>query len=202
MAPPPSTAERLAEWRQTVARVYLRGLTFGLPLIILIRVFGTWPPRLSPSLALLTAGWLLFVALQVFAPPRLQAVLMVVLVLLTGVAGISIFGLSLGPALAVASGILIAAATFGRRAGLFALASSVTGYLGLGALASRGWLPFLSPELTDPTRLENWLRLSAFFTIALGMLLVALTGLVDRLERAWHEAEAAAERERAEHQAP
>jgi signal transduction histidine kinase/CheY-like chemotaxis protein len=200
MSEAPSSVERLSAWRDGMARVYMRGLSFGMPLVILVWLVAHWPPRLDGPLVYLALVWAFFVVMQVVAPRRVQAVALVTMMSLAGIFGAAIFGLSPGPVLAAGSGVILAAATFGRRVGLALLALIFVGNLALGAVASTVGLPTLRADVTDPGQFANWLRLSLFFVVSLGMLLIALTQLFDRMEEAWRATAAAAERERVEHE--
>ena len=196
--PPASQLERLAAWRDGMARVYMQGLSVGMPVVLLIQAVANWPPSLTPPLVYLSAVWLAFIAMQAVAPRKAQVVALVVMMLAAGILGSTVLGLSPGPVLAAGSGVMLGAARFGRRVGLALLGVLFLSFLGVGSLASQGALPWLRTDVTDPARFSNWLRLGFFILVALGMLLVSLTQLFERMEEAWKATAAAADRERLE----
>ena len=190
------TIERLQAWREGIARLYLTGLVYGLPVVA-----GLWwlsRRYFGGPLAVLLFVWLIAVVLRVFATGRFQAMALVFVTLVAGMAGSLTFGLSSGPALSMGSGIILAAAVFGRRVGLTLLVLVSVGTVVVGALATGGALPHLDTDSTDPSNFSNWLRLAAFFFLSVGLLLQSVSGLFERMEEAWRATAAAAVRERAE----
>ena len=192
------TADRLAEWRVGVARLYLSGIALGIPVLI-----GAWvalrpPPRFDRALLYVVASWLVFSLGRLLTPERLLRPVVVAGLFLTGGAGLVVMGLSPGPFLALASAVIIGGVLFGRQPGLVLLASACGLVLGSGLLVNQGVLGPVSPQPLDATLLANWVRLGVFLALTAGLLLIVLTGLMGRMEEAWRATAAAVERERLE----
>ncbi|MBL8919266.1 MAG: response regulator [Myxococcaceae bacterium] len=196
MGTPDATLERLSEWRTAIARLYLTGVTTVMPIIIVAWVVSRRPVSIDGPVLYVTGAWVGFVLARVFAPPRLQAVLVVGLLFGIGVTGPSVLGLSPGPFLSGLTGAILAGTFFGRRVALGVLGAFGVVLLGYGVLASRNALPWIQTTPTDPFILANWIRLAAFTSLTTGLLIFVLTGLFERLVEAWRATAEAAERER------
>ncbi|MEW5743121.1 MAG: ATP-binding protein [Myxococcota bacterium] len=200
MKVPTASIDQLRAWRERVGQVYLTGISIGIPAIGAVWVVSRWPAPLDSALLVTLASWLGFLLLRRFASGRVQATALVALMLVTGAAASASFGLSAGPSLAMGSAVIVGAAVFGRKVGLGVLAGGVLVLLVMGALAASNGLSHVRLDATDPHRFSNWLRIAIFFTMNFGMLLVAVTGLIDQLEAAWRASEEAARRVRLEHE--
>ncbi|MCC7073607.1 MAG: response regulator [Deltaproteobacteria bacterium] len=194
---PAEARDRLHEWRYSIARIYLTGVSLIVPFVLLIMVAGP-PPRFNGPFWFVAITWGGFLAARFLAPPRVQAVIVVGLLMVAAAVGPLFLGLSPGPFLAGASGALLAAVVFGRRAALVMLAVLAVSLLGSGALISSGTLNLHNRAATDPLVVANWVRLTLFTGLNVGLLLVVVTELFERMAAAWRDTAEAAERERNE----
>ena len=194
----PSPKDRLAEWRAGVARLYLTGVTVGLPVVIVVWVALRPAPRLDSALVFVMAAWSAFTLVRFLAPQRWVAPLVVTMLFGAGVVGPFALGLTAGPFLSLMSAIIIGGVLFGRRIALGLLGVAASLVLGIGGLAVAGVLTRISLQATDPAIFANWARTTFFFTLTAGLLLFVLTGLMERMEEAWRATAEAAGRERLE----
>ena len=190
--------DKLDEWRNAISRVYLTGIIAFVPVLLLVWAALKPPPLLDSSFAFIVAVWLAFIALRLFAPPRPQSGLIVLVLLLTAVLGPHFLSLSPGPFLAGTTSVIMAAVTLGRRAGVAVLLVAALGLIVNGVLITTNAVPAVSLAATDPFVAANWARLTVFFSLNAGLLLFLLTGLFNRVEAAWRATAEAAEREAAE----
>ena len=192
------TASRLAQWREGVAKMYLTGISLGIPVLLAVWLTIRPPPLVDGPVVFIVVLWAGFVLVRLFAPLRMLAPLVVFLLIATGIIGPFVMGLAPGPFLSLMSGTIIGGAVFGRTVGLRLLAVGASAVLITGLLSAAGLVTTVSLRPTDPSVLANWLRMTIFFTLTAGLLLFVLTDLLSRMEEAWRAAEAAAERERLE----
>lgn len=192
--------DRLREWRHAVARIYLSGINAIVPFILAIMLVARPAPKLDASFYFVLVCWLAFMAARFLAPSRAQALIVVALLMGASAVGPWFLGLSPGPFLSGASGVLLVAAIYGRRPALVMIALLTLSLLLAGVLVSTGTVDVLNRSSTDPFLLSNWVRLTLFTALTVGLLLFVLTGLFERMEAAWQATAVAAERERLEHE--
>ncbi len=195
---PAEARDRLHEWRYSVARIYITGISLVVPVVLVVMLVARPPPRVDASFLFVCACWAAFLGARFLAPPRAQALIIVGLLMATGAVGPLFLGLSPGPFLSGASGALLAAVVFGRRAALAMLVVLAASQLGAGLLIARGAVDLHNRTATDPMMFSNWVRLALFAGLNVGLLLLVVTGLFERMDAAWRDTADAAERERHE----
>ncbi|NUO49202.1 MAG: hypothetical protein HOV80_10140 [Polyangiaceae bacterium] len=192
-----TVSARLREWREGIAVLYLQGVVVVMPLVVAVWIAMRPAPKLDLAAVFVLVSLLGFAAVRVLVPRRLQAAFVSAAMLLLGIGGAIFLGLAPGPAISSMTGCVIVASVFGRRAGFIALAVSMACHIVIGIAASQGALDgILNDAITDSSSFPNWLRLTGFLTVSTGLLIIALSRLLTRMEQALREAALSATRER------
>ena len=190
-----SPSEQLRSWRESLVKLLLDGICFGTPLVTAAFVLARSSPRLASPVGTMAGVWAVAMLVRWLAPRRFMVVLGFGWIALMGPAAVLVLGLAPGSFVVMVAAVVLATALFGRRGGLLTLTALFGLILLTGALFSTGFAPPVDTSFTRPDRFSNWMRSGGMFALASGLIVVALSRILERLEAAWHRASAAALRE-------
>jgi two-component system cell cycle sensor histidine kinase/response regulator CckA len=194
-----STHSPASDWRAKLLiwSLYTAALlaTLAFPVI----VSEALPTDVPAGLSIMLGAYLMLVAAALL--PR-TAYRVRVLALLLGLGGVAVLGFlrvgfQVGPGLGCALVVVLSGLLLGRGALYTTFALTLLSILAIGAYQSSTHADLLAPNIGDPTRFSNWLRVAAAYGLFTGVLGAAVTFVVTHIEHVLHERTDALERLRA-----